>query len=344
MITEQVYQESIKTLNCKTSSSAYGVFSPSGQLLAIKQRPNICGVPFCKKCEKERQDRLMAKYKPYFDAYEKPHIRHLIATTPAFPRGELETNIKLFFDNIKRFHEMLRKEYGYPLRTVFLVEPHYQTETDSYNLHIHYGIFSHVDIRKFRNLWCQCHNNPDLVVKFPQRHGKPVFRTRKGAFLEYFTRRRAEQARRMPLSDYFAHVKNRQLIRRIGFNKAYLAMVTTIRKAQQNDEKLGEENMLIWLGNYDTRIKFERIEAEFRRRYGLNPDYDEEIGSLKAHVRRIFRGLSDITPTIAKQVSLNNFLPKKSSNESENLCIDSSCSISFGRTGQATACCLPGAE
>lgn len=311
-IAQQIYEDSIKTLNCKTTASAYGVFDDNEKLISLNSRPNICGVPYCEKCERERQGRLMKTYKPYFDAHKSPFIRHIICTVPVVKRSELEGFINPFLDNIKRFHEELRKNLKYPFTAISFIEPHYQPETDTYNCHVHYGVFSLVNIKSLRDSWCKVMHDGSLVVKYPQKNGKTIFRTRKYAFLEYVTRRRTQQARKVPLSDYYGCLRSRQLIKRIGFSKVYLAMVTTIRKAQQ---VLPDTQVEIFLANYDSRLKFERLEAEFRRRWALiGPERDDTV-SFKSHVRRIFREIVESMPyRPAQQVSLNTYWPKELNN------------------------------
>lgn len=308
----QIYENSFKLLNCKTTASAYAILNDNDQLMKMAHRPNICGVPYCKKCERERQGRLMQTYKPYFDAYSSPWIRHIICTVPVISRSELCKSINIFLTNVKRFHESIRKTYRYPFRAVLGIEAHYQPDTDTYNLHVHYGVFSMVDIRRFRSTWCKVFSDESLLVKFPQNRGKTRYRVRKGAFLEYVTRRRAEQARRMPIEDYILYLQNQQLIKRIGFNKAYLALVTTLRKAEEEKNKLPDGYSQIFAGNFDITYDFTRIEPLFRRRYEQIWESERDILSSRSMVFRAFKdALVDLERELAKVSKVHEQLTLK---------------------------------
>ena len=305
-VAEQVLTSSVKTLNCKTTASAYAVFDDNRKFIEMKQRPNICGVPHCKKCAKERQDRLIHTYKPYFDAYQKKDIRHIICTTPVVKRSELANALSTYMENIKRFHEKIRKTFKYPLQAIMVIEAH--SQGDTYNLHSHYGIFTHINIGDFRKAWCAVWNNDNLIVKYPQRGTRPVYRTNKYAFMEYATRRRIEQPFQVELTDYYAHIRHRQLLKRIGFNKVYLAKVTTLRKEQKKLNGLPDNYTEYFLGNYDITYKFTEIEAHFRRRLAMCPDPENEMISFRSHVAQIFRSVlendSSIKPQL-EQITLN---------------------------------------
>jgi hypothetical protein len=284
-VVRQIYEDSFMVLNCKTTASVFAKLNTDGEAVSLEKRPDICGVPYCRKCESERQGRLMKTYKPYFDVYKEPHIRHIICTVPVVQRKDMRLEIGLMLDNVKKFHESIRKSLNYPFRAFLVIECHYQKDSDSYNFHVHYGVFSMIDITRFREHWLKAWARDDLIVKFPAPNGKPVYRTKKHAFLEYMTRRRVQQARTIPLEDYYAFIKGRQLLRRIGFNKAYLALVTTIRKAERETELTSE----IFLGKIDTKLDFVRIEALFWRRSMTMGVESKDILTDKARYTGLFR-------------------------------------------------------
>lgn len=310
----QIYEDSLKVLNCKTTGSVYAILDGDNRLVELKTRPNICGVPYCEKCERERWGRLMKTYKPYFDAHDKEYIRHIIATVPVIKRSELDAALKVYLVNIKRFNEKIRKLIRYPFQAFILIEVHYQKNTDSYNLHCHFGVFSLINIRQFRKLWCDVHGNTKLVVKFPCYRGKPQYKTRKYAFLEYVCRRRVQQARAMPLEDYYRYCKKANLLRRVGFNKVYLAKVTTLRKEQDRLNGLPDDYKQYFAGNYNLTYDFTRIEAEFRRRYEEMLCNEGDISSPKKLVGRAFKdsiGVGKPQKPVIKQLVLNTCLSNK---------------------------------
>jgi hypothetical protein len=284
-----MYENSIRMLNCKASAAAYATVNDDGDVVGLSYRPNICRVQYCEKCEDERQRKFMETYKPYFDVHNAPHIRHLIATLPVIPRGDLGHELPIMLKNVSRFHEKIRKSLGYPFRSILVIEPHYQSDTDSYNFHVHYGIFSMVDIRTFRKLWCRAHGDDHLIVKWPQRFGRPEYKTHKYAFLEYATRRRVQQARTMPTEDYLRHLVNRQLLKRIGFSKEYLALVTTLRKLEDEESQLPDGYAEHYLGNADVRIDRERLEQHFRERYRVIRAEEADITLVKTMLFKAFR-------------------------------------------------------
>lgn len=277
-----------KLEKCKSSKGVYGIFNSDGRFIEAKERPNICGVPHCKKCEKERQGRLMEKYKPYFDAYPEPHIRHVICTVPVIPRSELSNAVAKMLKNVQRFHESMRKTLKYRFRALLIIECHYQRVSDTYNFHVHYGVFNLVDIRAVRKQWCRVWENDSLIVKYPFKHGKPCSKIKKYAFLEYMTRRRVQQARTMPLEDYYSHIRHRQMLKRIGFTKEYLAVVTTLRK-NEIENKLPDGYFEVYLGDIPMEDKLSVYLEKFRDRYRQNYDLESDIHSVKTIARISFK-------------------------------------------------------
>lgn len=281
---EYVRRNKEKQSNCKESAGIYGIFNDRGQFIEHRSRPNICGVPYCRRCETERQKRLQGRYKPYFDAYEDEHIRHVICTTPAFSRDEFAQNVELLLNKVRRFHEKVRKSLKYPFRSILNIEPHYQEDTDTYNFHVHYGVFSMLNIKTIRDFWCDVFG-PGLTVKFPQYKGKVKYKVRKYAFLEYITRRRVEQARRMPLEDYFLYLRKRNLIKRIGFNKEYLAVVTTLR----NKNELPDGYVEVFLGSVMKTDELPVILLLFKELYKVEYDENCDIKTVKTIAYQAFQ-------------------------------------------------------
>lgn len=258
---------------------------------------------------------MLKTYMPYAEAYDSPHIKHLIATVSVVKRRQLGRAIKAYLKSTEEFHQLLRKSLGYRFRSIFVIEPHYQEETCTYNIHTHYGVLCHVNLKKIIYYWNMAHGvlprgftyedfminysrEPEFkkhlyIVKYPTEKGKPVFKSKFKAFLEYATRRRVEQAQTMPLADFYRHILNRQLLRRIGFNKEYLAIVTKIRKEQSEKLGLPDGYFTFWVGNYDITYKPDRIEAHFKRRYTMNPYDEAEMVSFKSHCMRIFKDILD---------------------------------------------------
>lgn len=198
---------------------------------------------------------------------------------------------------IKNFHELTRKRLKYPFRAFLVIEPHYQEETETYNMHVHYGVFSLFNIRTFRNLWCKAWDNPDLIVKFPSFKGKPVYKTRKYAFLEYMCKRRAQQARAMPLRDYYDYVQKRQLLKRIGFTKGYLAKVTTLRTTEDRMSKLPDGFSEKFLGACDSTYDFSRLEVYFRRRYNDLWLEERDVSTVTSMGMRVFKDIVELLKT-----------------------------------------------
>lgn len=126
---------------------------------------------------------------------------------------------------------LVRKSYGYYFRGVVLIEPHYQPDTDSYNFHMHAGIFNYCNREKLKTLWDKAFQG-DYVVKYPvdSKTGSIKYKVKKYAFLNYIAKRRSEQALTVPVADYYFVLKDHQLVRRIGFSKKRLALISRIRK------------------------------------------------------------------------------------------------------------------
>lgn len=303
-VREQILTNSVKTLDCKKTASAYPIFDENRKLVGMRKRPNICAVPHCKKCAKERHGRLMETYKPYFDAYEKKHIRHIICTVPVVKQEEVEQAIDDFLQKQQKFHESLRKTLKYPFRAIVATECHYQEKSKTYNIHSHYGVFSHVNIRNIKKQWCKVWNDDTLIVKYPNYKGRPVFKTKKYAFMEYATRRRVAQPFTMPLQDYYAYIRDRQLIKRIGFTKEYLAKVTTLRKEQKKLNSLPDGFIEVFAGKFDITIEFPELVRRFKQKYEMNTDFDEDIITFKTHIRRLFDEVIETMRPIAIQETI----------------------------------------
>lgn len=137
---------------------------------------------------------------------------------------------------------------GYPFRAIPLIEVKYQPDKDAYHIHSHYGCLTHLNIHKIRKLWNQAWLTPvkgegTLTVKYPRKrdkHGNYIpntaeYQTPKTEFIRYISEARVKQPLRVPQEVYFHILKNRQLIKCIGFSKDYLATVTTIREKQQKE-------------------------------------------------------------------------------------------------------------
>lgn len=299
----QLFDNSIKIMNCKSTASAYPIIDENENLIEMKSRPNICGVAYCHKCLKERQGRLMKTYKPYFDVYEKPTIRHLICTVPVIKRSELGDKITNLLENVARFHERIRKNIDYKFRAFLVIECHYQRVSDTYNFHVHYGIFSAIDKAKIAYQWNRAFGHiqkmslskfkqltkekKTLIVKFPtDKKNRPIYKTHKYAFLEYMTRRRTEQAYIMPTRDWLSYLRGRNLLKRIGFNKGYLALVTTLRKSEEQTHGLTDGLREIFAGTYDITLDITRIFSHFKLKYEQIRNEDRDLVSIKTILKR----------------------------------------------------------
>lgn len=301
-----IYRDSIRTLNCKTSASVYSVLNEKGDFIGFKKRPNICRVPYCEKCEEERKKEFIAKYKPYFDAYPSPDIRHIICTVPVFSRSDLARNLDFYLINIRLFHEKIRKVLKYSFRAFCLIECHYQKQKDTYNFHCHYGVFNAVDIKTLRKFWNQVWRRGGLIVKYPEKDGKPRAMVKKYAFLEYVARRRVQQPRTMPLEDFYAHIRHRNLLKRIGFNKEYLAVVRNLR----NNSEIPDGWKEFFIGHVDISYDLSRIEAEFRRRIPLPEDEIWDKCSVRQVHSRLLKDLVEEFPIVVKQKTLYSISAK----------------------------------
>jgi hypothetical protein len=281
--------------SCGRTKHAYAIINDRGDLSGLEFRPNICASPFCRKCASrggEQHKRLMLRYSPRFDDEIHPlqKVWHVITTTPEFPRSELPARLKELLDNTKRFHEKLRKNYGYPLQFHVLHEPKYNAEKDTYYFHSHYGISNKLfNLIKFRELYQDTWGSP-LIVKFPiDKRGNKKPLANKWAWLEYVTFRRLDSILRMPPYDYFAYFRNKQLLKRIGFPKVPSRILTTIRKKYSYDHELPDGWTRIFLGKMDSSWDTAVIGDLMKREYSEFPDSFHELHTLKALLRMAFK-------------------------------------------------------
>jgi hypothetical protein len=275
------YNQEIKHLNCKMSTHLYSIHDSNNEIVKFSKSPNTCGSPYCLKCAKNRQDRLLEKYLPYIDdkIYPQWWLRHIVATTPTFPRSELPNRITECLENAKKYHEKMRKE-KYPFRALCLLELKYTKSDDKYYFHIHYGVMTMVNIKVMRDNWCKVWNQ-DLVVKFVQdKNGNPVYKTRKYAFLEYATRRRAQQGMVIPPIDYWAYLSKRQMFKRVGFTKLYLATVSIIRKTDKDFNSLPDGWSRVYMGVIDINWDIDKFLEIYKTKFRENCPSSWEVFSL----------------------------------------------------------------
>lgn len=280
-------------LNCKKSAQLYPTFKDDETFVSFKSRPNICGSPYCSKCVKERQNRLMATYLTYVDneIYERNWLRHIIATSPSFPRHELPERIDQLLNNVSRFHKAMNRSINYPFVAIALLELKHQEDDDTYYFHAHYGVLVNVSRRKMQEVWSRTWGM-DLVVKWPDKDGipgNPVYRTSKSAFIEYVTRRRAEQGLTVPKEDFWKHLQGRQLLKRTGFTKRRLAIVTRIRQRNKKTDELPDGYFQLWCGDIPIEWEITRFEDIFRRRYRESQNCERELITFTSIVFRAFK-------------------------------------------------------
>jgi len=220
---------------CKTGIDVYYDTKKN----SFKERPNTCKSPFCEKCKGEKRRLLQKKYIYYLDkkVYPKTVLRHLIATTRPFPRGDLKRNIDVFLKNIKIFHKRLSDSLGYAFSALCLIEVKYQPDSDTYYIHNHYGVMTFVNQKKMQKIWRSVWDDPKLQVRWPRYGGEAKYTVSKKAFVEYISKRRTEQSLTMPRYDFYRYVKQRQLIKVLGLNKIKLALVKTIREKDLEQKK-----------------------------------------------------------------------------------------------------------
>jgi len=276
---------------CKESSYVYAIMTDQGELAGLSKRPAPCKKPFCQKCKKERQQQLFLRNAPYLDdrVYPRRTIRHVIATSPELASSGLAQGLNNYLEKTKRFHEKLRKSYGYAFNAFVLIEPKYHKDRQSYTIHSHYGILSFVKFAKFRELWLKTWGRNDLVVKFPSWHGKPQFYTKKWAFLEYATRRRVELPLTMPARDFFGHLMHRQLLRRIGFSKSITRIMNTIRKNYTMDRDLPDGWERVYLGKLSKDLDLSHFGERYRESYDLIHAENSDILTSKDIARDAFK-------------------------------------------------------
>lgn len=232
MLISFLLKQSILQSECKTSYKVTPIFNEHSGSLVFDYEPHICGSPLCKNCLPEKKEKIKDHYRPFFKyGTNDPYLTHLIFSYPSFLRSELAVQLPILIKQTSVFFMLVRKSYKYYFRAVVLIEPHYQPETNTYNFHMHAGIFNFCNRERLKALWDKAFHG-DYVVKYPvnPKTGEVKYKVKKYAFLDYVAKRRSEQALTVPVEDYYFTLRDHQLVRRIGFSKRRLALIAKIRK------------------------------------------------------------------------------------------------------------------